>query len=214
MLETLPGAVASRDAAALKALQGDCAQVEAAEAELANYAVELLSAGATSERQAAEITDLMSIVDAVGRIGSRCGEVAGLYGENLASKKPFSDEAREELAESAAMVSEMYVAVLRFLSDQDAASEQVLDERRRAIIKRQSKARKAHFRRVSSRQCAPENKAVYNQLLLGLERAGNECANLVEHGAELSMWRDSLGAGRPGDDEPAAPLDELAEACA
>lgn len=80
MLETLPGAVASRDAAALKALQGDCAQVEAAEVELANYAVELLSAGATSERQAAEITDLMSIVDAVGRIGSRCGEVAGLYG--------------------------------------------------------------------------------------------------------------------------------------
>ena len=214
MLETLPGAVASRDAAALKALQGDCAQVEAAEVELANYAVELLSAGATSERQAAEITDLMSIVDAVGRIGSRCGEVVGLYGENLASKKPFSDEAREELAESAAMVSEMYDAVLRFLSDQDAASEQVLDERRRAIIKRQSKARKAHFRRVSIRQCAPENKAVYNQLLLGLERAGNECSNLVEHGAELSMWRDSLGAGRPGDDEPAAPLDELAEACA
>ena len=55
---------------------------------------------------------------------------------------------------------------------------------------------------------------MYNQLLLGLERAGNECANLVEHGAELSMWHDSLGAGRPGDDEPAALLDELAEACA
>ncbi len=147
----------------------------------------------------------MSIVDAVGRIGSRCGEVAGLYGENLASKKPFSDEAREELAESAAMVSEMYDAVLRFLSDQDAASEQVLDERRRAIIKRQGKARKAHFRRVGSRQCAPENKAVYNQLLLGLERAGNECSNLVEHGAELSMWGDALGADRPGDDEPRRP---------
>ena len=54
----------------------------------------------------------------------------------------------------------------RFLSDQDAASEQVLDERRRAIIKRQSKARKAHFRRVSIRQCAPENKAVYNLSLI------------------------------------------------
>ena len=214
MLETLPGAIASRDAAALKALQADCAQVEAAEGELASYAVELLSAGATTERQAAEITDLMSIVEAVGRIGSRCGEVAALYGERLSSKKQFSDEAREELAESAAMVSEMYGAVLRFLSDRDAASEQVLDERRRAIIKRQGKARKAHFRRVGSRQCAPENKAVYNQLLLGLERAGNECANLVEHGAELSMWHDSLGAGRPGDDEPAALLDELAEACA
>lgn len=213
MLETLPGAIASRDAA-LKALQADCAQVEAAEGELASYAVELLSAGATTERQAAEITDLMSIVEAVGRIGSRCGEVAALYGERLSSKKQFSDEAREELAESAAMVSEMYGAALRFLSDRDAASEQVLDERRRAIIKRQGKARKAHFRRVGSRQCAPENKAVYNQLLLGLERAGNECANLVEHGAELSMWHDSLGAGRPGDDEPAALLDELAEACA
>ena len=205
MLETLPGAVASRDAAALKALQADCAQVEAAEGEL-------LSAGATTERQAAEITDLMSIVEAVGRIGSRCGEVAALYGERLSSKKQFSDEAREELAESAAMVSEMYGAVLRFLSDRDATSEQVLDERRRAIIKRQGKARKAHFRRVGSRQCAPENKVAYNQLLLGLERAGNECANLVEHGAELSMWRDSLGIGRPGDDEPAALLDELAEA--
>ena len=212
MLETLPGAIASRDASALKALQADCAQVEAAEGELASYAVELLSAGATTERQAAEITDLMSIVEAVGRIGSRCGEVAALYGERLSSKKQFSEEAREELAESAAMVSEMYGAVLRFLSDQDAASEQVLDERRRAIIKHQGKARKAHFRRVGSRQCAPENKAAYNQLLLGLERAGNECANLVEHGTELSMWRDSLGTGRPGDDEPAALLDELAEA--
>ena len=210
MLGALPGAIANRDAAALKALQADCAQVEAAEGELANYAVELLSAGATSERQAAEISDLMFIVDAVGRIGSRCGETAALYGERLSSKKPFSDEAREELAESAAMVSDMYDAVLRFLSDQDAASERVLDERRRQIIKRQSRARKAHFRRVGSQLCAPENKAVYNQLLLCLERAGNECSNLVEHGAELSMWGDALGADR----RPDAPAGELAEALA
>lgn len=210
MLGALPGAIANRDAAALKALRADCAQVEAAEGELANYAVELLSAGATSERQAAEISDLMFIVDAVGRIGSRCGETAALYGERLSSKKPFSDEAREELAESAAMVSDMYDAVLRFLSDQDAASERVLDERRRQIIKRQSRARKAHFRRVGSQLCAPENKAVYNQLLLCLERAGNECSNLVEHGAELSMWGDALGADR----RPDAPAGELAEALA
>ena len=169
-----------------------------------------MSAGATSERQAAEISDLMFIVDAVGRIGSRCGETAALYGERLSSKKPFSDEAREELAESAAMVSDMYDAVLRFLSDQDAASERVLDERRRQIIKRQSRARKAHFRRVGSQLCAPENKAVYNQLLLCLERAGNECSNLVEHGAELSMWGDALGADR----RPDAPAGELAEALA
>ena len=198
-------------------------QVEAAEGELANYAVELLSAGATSERQAAEISDLMFIVDAAGRIGSRCGEAAALYGERLSSKKPFSDEAREELAESAAMVADMYDAVLRFLSDGGTASEQVLDERRRQIVKRQSRARKAHFRRVGSRQCAPENKAVYNQLLLCLERAGNECSNLVEHGAELSMWGDALGADRPGSHDGGAPpvakrseapVDELAEALA
>ena len=197
--------------------------MEAAESELANYAVELLSAGATSERQAAEISDLMFIVDAAGRIGSRCGEAAALYGERLSSKKPFSDEAREELAESAAMVADMYDAVLRFLSDGGTASEQVLDERRRRIVKRQSRARKAHFRRVGSRQCAPENKAVYNQLLLCLERAGNECSNLVEHGAELSMWGDALGADRPGSHDGGAPpvakrseapVDELAEALA
>lgn len=223
MLAALPEAIANRDAAALKALQADCAQVEAAESELANYAVELLSAGATSERQAAEISDLMFIVDAAGRIGSRCGEAAALYGERLSSKKPFSDEAREELAESAAMVADMYDAVLRFLSDGGTASEQVLDERRRQIVKRQSRARKAHFRRVGSRQCAPENKAVYNQLLLCLERAGNECSNLVEHGAELSMWGDALGADRPGSHDGGAPpvakrseapVDELAEALA
>ena len=191
--------------------------------ELRNYAVELLSAGATSERQAAEISDLMFIVDAAGRIGSRCGEAAALYGIRLSSKKPFSDEAREELAESAAMVADMYDAVLRFLSDGGTASEQVLDERRRQIVKRQSRARKAHFRRVGSRQCAPENKAVYNQLLLCLERAGNECSNLVEHGAELSMWGDALGADRPGSHDGGAPpvakrseapVDELAEALA
>lgn len=223
MLAALPEAIANRDAAALKALQADCAQVEAAESELANYAVELLSAGATSERQAAEISDLMFIVDAAGRIGSRCGEAAALYGERLSSKKPFSDEAREELAESAAMVADMYDAVLRFLSDGGTASEQVLDERRRQIVKRQSRARKAHFRRVGSRQCAPENKAVYNQLLLCLERACNECSNLVEHGAELSMWGDALGADRPGSHDGGAPpvakrseapVDELAEALA
>ena len=84
------------------------------------------------------------------------------------------------------------------------------DERRRQIIKRQSRARKAHFRRVGSQLCAPENKAVYNQLLLCLERAGNECSNLVEHGAELSMWGDALGADR----RPDAPAGELAEALA
>lgn len=212
MLTALPEAIANKDAAALKALKIDCATVEAAETELANYAVELLSAGATSEKQAAEISDLMFIVDAVGRIGARCGEVSALYSERLSSKKQFSDEARQELGESAAMVAEMYGAVLQFLSDQDVASERVLDERRRQIIKRQSKARKDHFRRVSSQQCAPENKAVYNQLLLCLERAGNECSNLVEHGAELSMWGDSLGADRT--DSRGGGSDELVEALA
>ncbi len=212
MLTALPEAIANKDAAALKALKADCATVEAAETELANYAVELLSAGATSEKQAAEISDLMFIVDAVGRIGARCGEVSALYSERLSSKKQFSDEARQELGESAAMVAEMYGAVLQFLSDQDVASERVLDERRRQIIKRQSKARKDHFRRVSSQQCAPENKAVYNQLLLCLERAGNECSNLVEHGAELSMWGDSLGADRT--DSRGGGSDELVEALA
>lgn len=212
MLTALPEAIANKDAAALKALKADCATVEAAETELANYAVELLSAGATSEKQAAEISDLMFIVDAVGRIGARCGEVSALYSERLSSKKQFSDEARQELGESAAMVAEMYGAVLQFLSDQDVASERVLDERRRQIIKRQSKARKDHFRRVSSQQCAPENKAVYNQLLLCLERAGNECSNLVEHGAELSMWGDSLGADRT--DSRDGGSDELVEALA
>ena len=67
------------------------------------------------------------------------------------------------------------------------------------------------------------NKAVYNQLLLCLERAGNECSNLVEHGAELSMWGDALGADRPGSHDGGAPpvakrseapVDELAEALA
>lgn len=212
MLTALPEAIANKDAVALKALKADCATVEAAETELANYAVELLSAGATSEKQAAEISDLMFIVDAVGRIGARCGEVSALYSERLSSKKQFSDEARQELGESAAMVAEMYGAVLQFLSDQDVASERVLDERRRQIIKRQSKARKDHFRRVSSQQCAPENKAVYNQLLLCLERAGNECSNLVEHGAELSMWGDSLGADRT--DSRGGGSDELVEALA
>lgn len=212
MLTALPEAIANKDAVALKALKVDCATVEAAETELANYAVELLSAGATSEKQAAEISDLMFIVDAVGRIGARCGEVSALYSERLSSKKQFSDEARQELGESAAMVAEMYGAVLQFLSDQDVASERVLDERRRQIIKRQSKARKDHFRRVSSQQCAPENKAVYNQLLLCLERAGNECSNLVEHGAELSMWGDSLGADRT--DSRDGESDELVEALA
>lgn len=222
MLSELPGAVANRDASKLKEIQADCALVEAAEADLGNYAVELLSAGATSERQAAEVSDLMSIVEAVGRVGSRCGEAAALYAERLSYKKPFSDEARQELAESAAMVADMYGAVLHFLSGQDAASEQMLDERRRQIIKRQSRARKAHFRRVSSRKCAPENKDAYNQLLLCLERAGNECSNLVEHGAELSMWGDALGADKPGSHDggapraprPSVPADELAEALA
>ena len=43
------------------------------------------------------------------------------------------------------------------------------------------------------------------KLLLCLERAGNECSNLVEHGAELSMWGDALGADRPGSHDGGAP---------
>ena len=198
MLAVLPAAIESKDLAALRSIEVDCKVVEQAEGELANYAVELFSAGVLAEQQAAELSDLMFIVDSAGRIGSRCGEVAGLYASCLSSKKPLSDEARAELGESASMVAEMYDAVLRFLGDRDATSEKVLDERRRQIVKRQSKARKDHFRRVSSKTCAPENKALYNQLLLGLERAGNECANLVEHGAGLSMWHDSLGSGSTG----------------
>ena len=89
---------------------------------------------------------------------------------------------------------------------------------------------------VTTRQCVDISNAnvvgqdttisvgeVYNQLLLCLERAGNECSNLVEHGAELSMWGDALGADRPGSHDGGAPpvakrseapVDELAEALA
>ena len=192
MLAALPEAIANRDAAALKALQADCAQVEAAESELANYAVELLSpARPPKGRLRRYPTSCSSWTRRAA--SARAAAKRPRCTASASRRRSPSRTRRARLASSAAMVAEMYGAVLRFLSDQDVASEQVLDERRRQIVKRQSRARKAHFRRVGSRQCAPENKAVYNQLLLCLERAGNECSNLVEHGAELSMWGDSRG---------------------
>ncbi len=190
MLEELPQAIAASDTAALRSIEERCRSVELAEAELSGYAVELFSVGALTERQAAEVSDLMSVADSSARIGARCGEAASIYAEKMSKKKPFSNEAREQLAESALMVSEMYSAVLAFLNNRDGVSEAELDDRRRRIVKRQNKARKDHFRRISEKQCAPENKAVYNQLLLALERAGNECSNLAEQGAEVAPWHD------------------------
>lgn len=188
MLAALPEAIESKNAAVLKEVASDAQKVEEAEGQLLDYAVELLSAGSMTERQVTEVSSLMLIVESVGRIGSRCGEAASLYADRVVAKNPFSDEAREDLKESACMVSDMYDAVLRFLGDRTMESEREFDTRRKDIIKRQNKARKGHFRRVSSKKCAPENKDAYNKLLLCFERAGNECSSLAEHGAELPEW--------------------------
>ncbi len=105
----------------------------------------------------------------------------------------------------------MYVAVLNLLRHRSEDSELQFNEQRRQIIKRQSKARKAHYRRVSSKACAPQNKRTYDQLLLQLERACNECTNLVEHGFELCECTVFEQADSPACEEGQDAGDEQAQ---
>lgn len=175
--------------------------------ELMNYMVELYSAGSLTEAQASEVSELMLVTDSVGRINTRCADCAAVYEDKLNQRKQFSDDAVKDLTESVQMLIDMYDEVVRYLEVGTPEDEATLEKDRRQVIKRQSKIRKRHFKRLSNKECPAANKVPYEEMLLCFERISNECFNLIEHDADLQVLRrpeTAAAATGKGSELPAA----------
>ena len=192
VINELELAIQNRDAKMLVTIKDDVSRVDNAKDELNEFMVELLAAGSVTEEQAEETSNLMILAESVGNVSDRCGEIADVYSRKVSAKegKGFSEGANKDLVDSAAMLSQMYNGVLEYLSTEGDEAVEELNETRRKVIKKQSKVRKNHFKRISNKECLPGNREDFDAMLLGFERASNECFNLIEHGADLTVIRE------------------------
>lgn len=115
-----------------------------------------------------------------------CSKTAAHMYEASASRRRSSllrTRGAREPGQRAAMVADMYDACAA-VPERRAPPRG--SARRASCMNRSSGGAgraKSYFRRVGGRQCAPEQGRC-NQLLLCLERAGNECSNLVNAGSQ------------------------------
>ena len=191
IIDQLHAAIEAKDSKLLVSVQEDTAKVQGAQESLNEFMVDLFAAGVVTEDQAEEASDLMLLTDSVGNINDRCAEAAEVYANKLKVKedKQFSNDAVHDLAESVAMLSSMYQSTLVHLGSEDDADLEELERRRRKTIKRQSKVRKNHFQRITNKECLASNRDDFDSMLLSIERASNECFNLVEHGVGLRLLK-------------------------
>ena len=214
IIDQLHEAIEAKDSKLLVSVQEDTAKVQGAQESLNEFMVDLFAAGVVTEDQAEEASDLMLLTDSVGNINDRCAEAAEVYANKLKVKedKQFSSDAVHDLAESVAMLSSMYQSTLVHLGSEDDADLEELERRRRKTIKRQSKVRKNHFQRITNKECLASNRDDFDSMLLSIERASNECFNLVEHGVGLRLLKaadeevsaETLAALEAADEEAAA----------
>lgn len=156
---------------------------------LINFATEVMASGAAVEAQVADLTDMVIIVDTVGHINERVGEIVQTLEEKRRGKRPFSSEAREDLARNTEIFNRLFGFVLNFLTERGADMDGNLDAYRKRIIKAQRRVRKNHLKRISKKICEPENKQDFEEILLTVERATNDCFTLVENETTMPLLK-------------------------
>ncbi len=141
----------------------------------------LLSRTSLPDDEHVSITDLVSTVNDMERVGDHAMNILELAEFRNEHRLPVSNEAIQELVEMSSKVTETFdLAVYTFLH-WDKPSAQKIVKNEEEIDNMENKLRLNHIKRLSSGLCDPSSGVIFLDLLTNLERVGDHSFNIASY---------------------------------
>ncbi|MFX1403431.1 MAG: Na/Pi cotransporter family protein [Promethearchaeota archaeon] len=132
-----------------------------------------------AERQKLWRIKLLNIIVDIERIGDMTNNLAEFGIRRSTDQIPFSDKAKEELAELFEKVAETYVTAIRAMKERNEFLAQRAVELEDEVDVLERKSKRAHIKRTSEGICAPEADVMFTEMLRNLERIGDHADNIA-----------------------------------
>lgn len=141
----------------------------------------MLSRTSLSEDEYNSITDLVSTVNDMERVGDHAMNVLELSEFRNEHRLPFSNIAIEELVEMSSKVQETFdLAVYSFLHWDKSSAEKIV-KYEEEIDMMEKKLRLNHIKRLNEGSCNPSSGVIFLDLLTNLERVGDHSFNIASY---------------------------------
>ncbi len=132
-----------------------------------------------AERQKLWRIKLLNIIVDIERIGDMTNNLAEFSIRRSTDQIPFSEKAKEELAELFEKVAETYVTAIKAMKQKSELLAQRAVELEDEVDVLERKSKRAHIKRTSEGICAPEADVMFTEMLRNLERIGDHADNIA-----------------------------------
>ncbi|MDD4569289.1 MAG: Na/Pi cotransporter family protein [Tepidanaerobacteraceae bacterium] len=127
------------------------------------------------------ITDLISAVNDMERVGDHAMNILELAEFRAEHRLPFSNEAIEELVKISSKVQETFdLAIFTFLHWDKSTSHKIV-KNEEEIDSMEEKLRINHIKRLNEGSCNPSSGVIFLDLLTNLERVGDHSFNIASY---------------------------------
>lgn len=141
----------------------------------------LLSRTSLPPDESSSITDLISAVNDMERVGDHAMNILELAEFKEEHKLPFSNEAIQELVDMASKVQETFSTAIKAFLEKDANTSGKIVVMEEEIDYMEKKLRGNHIKRLNEGTCNPSSGVIYLDLISNLERVGDHSFNLASY---------------------------------
>ncbi|MGL5978777.1 MAG: Na/Pi cotransporter family protein [Erysipelotrichaceae bacterium] len=130
-----------------------------------------------------QLIENLQIIKNIERIGDLNINLVNLFDMVYDEKGNFSKEAMQDINEMYDLVIEMVTLAMEFYDTRTPSLPAVIQDKENYLDLLEEKARKRHFHRMTTNDCAMGIAgSVYVDILANLERIGDHCCNIVKLG--------------------------------
>ncbi len=167
------------DRAKLKHVEEDENLVNALQAEITQYLVELAQHD-LSNLQSQQIPALLHIVNDLERIGDHALNVVELAERKIEHQLPFTDQAQNELKQLLSQTDELAKLTMDALAKKDPEAAQRASRMEPVIDATIEEFRLVHVRRLEDGKCRVESGIIYLDILSHFERIADHLRNVAD----------------------------------
>ena len=148
-------------------------------ASVSDFAVKLSSLN-ISERERLEVNTMLKALSDMERISDQCENISEYLTTLYNTDKCFSEEAKADLREMAKICIESYIHAFKAYAEENTESISKCIEKETNADRLESILRSNNISRMTSHHCDAEITAVFQDLLVSLERISDHSRNIAE----------------------------------
>lgn len=148
--------------------------------EIYNYLVGLFSSGNLNEEQSAHTTEIMYIVEDLGRINRCMKELLESAREKDMRQFQFSKKAMEEIEESFRVITVMYLEAVDLIRYGNKTAVVDMEQYLKRIAKLEKNVRKNHKKRIKEGKCRPEFTNIFANIFHSMKKMGENCSDITD----------------------------------